>query len=95
MSTKECIENMIYTGCPIVLSSKFEDNLMLHSGFFFITYRMEVIEIFNLDGSARPKRSPGTAIFTSGKSSKCNGRLHAFGSVSSSETRSTTSEVEF
>ena len=41
------------------------------------------------------KRSPETAIFTSGKSSKCNGRHHAFGSVSSSETRSTTSEVEF
>ena len=60
------------------------------------TYRMEVlIEIFNVDGSARPKRSPETAIFTSGKSSKCNGRHHAFGSVSSSETRSTTSEVEF
>ena len=54
-----------------------------------------LIEIFNVGGSARPKRSPETAIFTSGKSSKCNGRHHAFGSVSSSETRSTTSEVEF
>ena len=40
-------------------------------------------------------RSPGTAIFTSEKSSKCNGRHHAFGSVSLSEKRSTTSEVEF
>ena len=36
-----------------------------------------------------------TAIFMSEKSSKCNGRHHAFGSVSSSERRSTTSEVEF
>ena len=60
-----------------------------------LTGRKYLIEIFNVDGSARPKRSPETAIFTSGKSSKCNGRHHAFGSVSSSETRSTTSEVEF
>ena len=60
------------------------------------TYRTEVINrTIQLDGSARPKRSPETAILTSGKSSKCNGRHHAFGSVSSSETRSTTSEVEF
>ena len=61
------------------------------------TYRTEVINrtIQRRRGSARPKRSPETAIFTSGKSSKCNGRLHAFGSISSSETRSTTSEVEF
>ena len=35
--------------------------------------------------------SPETAIFTSGKSSKCNGRHHAFGSVLSSETRMKTS----
>ena len=60
------------------------------------TYRTEVINrIFNVDRSARPKRSPEMAIFTSRKSSKCNGRHHAFGSVSSSETRSTTSEVDF
>ena len=65
------------------------------SVYLFNTYGTEVIEIFNVDGSARPKRSPETAIFTSGKSSKCNGRHHAFGSVLSSETRSTTSEVEF
>ena len=56
------------------------------------TYRTEVINrTIYIDGSERPKHSPETAIFTSEKSSKCNGRHHAFGSVSSSETRSTTS----
>ena len=56
------------------------------------TYWTEIINLTFL--RVQPKRSPETAIFTSGKSSKCNGRHHAFGSVLSSEMRSTTSEVE-
>ena len=71
-----------YAGLSLGGSCEFQDNWV-------------TIELFNVDGSARPKRSPETVIFTSGKSSKCNGRHHVFGSVSSSEMRSTTSEVEF
>ena len=41
------------------------------------------------------RTAPETAIFTSEKSSKCNGKHHAFGSVSPSETRLSTSKWSF
>ena len=47
-----------------------------------------------VDGSAQPKLLPEALISFPGKSSKRNGRHFAFRSVSSSEVRLTTSEVD-
>ena len=76
-------------GCPVTLAMTKKPIVN--------TYRTEVINRTILrrrgvrDLSVRLRRH----FSHPGKSSKCNGRLIAFGSVSSSETRSTTSEVEF